>query len=124
MKDKNYWLLKLMPMFSVVVSLGTFLGTTQTASGNAATTTVRDPVTLVISVNGVERSALVYPEAPNSPVVMCFHGFASTSEMFDQYTGFAELGDALWSCGQQSIREKPSVGVTGCIYTLAVNSIL
>ena len=91
MKAKKCWLLRLMPMFSVVVSLGTFLGVTQTASGNAATTTVRNPVTLVISVNRVERSALVYPAAANSPVVMCFHGFASTSEMFDQYTGFAEL---------------------------------
>lgn len=53
------------------------------------------PFTLTVSVNGVERSALVYPgrraDTKQSPVIMYFHGFSGTSKDSSQRTRFHKL---------------------------------
>jgi len=53
------------------------------------------PTTLIVNVDGVERSALVYPglkaHAAPSPVLLYFHGFTGTSKDSADRTKFHEL---------------------------------
>jgi len=54
-----------------------------------------EPFTLEVSVNGQQRSALVYPgrkaDKEPSPVVMYFHGFSGTSDDSARKTGFHKV---------------------------------